>query len=129
MATQIIRIGRELRQNLLLYDRARNVPRRIEQDVVYRRLKLGCLLIGLADNDPRRKYRLVVAKELKARDRRIYDDAIGRNDPGEPPQPLEIDRQLPQPLFRRRLRLDGPAFGLFPAIRMCRGSLLEHSAV
>jgi len=50
-----------------LHDRAWNVPRRVEQDVVYRRLKLGCLLIGFADNNASREDRLVVAEELKAR--------------------------------------------------------------
>src|SRR6516162_6373077 len=100
MAAQILGIGSQLRQYLLLHDRAGDVPRRIKQDITYRRLKLGGLLVSFTDDDTRCEHRPVVAEQLKSRNRGIYNHAVGWNDPRQPAQPLEIYGQLPGPAFR-----------------------------
>ena len=100
VADQIAGVGGQFRQDFFSGDRPRNVPRRVEQDIVDRGLKLRCLLVGLADDDSGGEYWPVVAEELKPCDGGIDDDPVPGHLARQPAQSLEIDRQLSHPMFR-----------------------------
>src|SRR6516225_9431786 len=118
MSAQIIGIGRQFRQNFLLSDRTGDIPWRVEENVVYRRLQFWCLLIEFADDDAGGKYRTVIAEQLKTSDRRIHHHTVRRNVPWQPAQPLQVDCQLSRTPFGGGTTSFLHEFGDFSVSRM-----------
>ena len=102
MAGQITGICRQFRQYFLLRDGARDVPGRVEEDVVDRRTKFRGLLVDLTDDDAGRENRSIAAEQLEAGDRRIDDDPVLRRAARQPAKPFEVYRQLLRALVRDR---------------------------
>ena len=102
MCGEITVIPRQFWHDFFFDDRGRDIPRRVEQDRLDGRLKFRGLLVELADDNPGRKHRAIIAEQLKLRNRRVDDEPIGRHVARQPAQPLEIDRDLPRSTQRFR---------------------------
>ena len=94
---QVARVSRHLGQDFVARDRGRHVPGRIEQHPVDRGLQLWGLFVRLADDDTGREHRAIAAVEHELGRGGVDHHPIGRHRPRHPAQPLEIDRDLPQP--------------------------------
>ena len=129
VAFEVAGILTELRKDFLGRDRAGHIPRRVEQHTADCRLHFRRLLIGFADDDPRREDRPVAAVQHELRAGGVDPDPVSRHGAGQPAPTLQIDRNLPRPgLIQCRARRRGaPRLMLSRCATLRRGDLSRRA--
>ncbi len=100
---EIARIGPLLGEQLLLGDVRRNVPRRVQDDALDRRLQHRRLVAWPAGGRPHRQHRCIVVEDGEHRRGDIHLDAVGRQGRWQPAPALHIGDDLADPFVHRHV--------------------------